>query len=311
VFFAALDYIVQFTHSLAGKKLKKRLEDLERRAGSSSASPEQRPVELSRSDSVASMHASSTTASRPRSTSSQLRRDHTPDVMAQTYVLPLSEDRGMFSQQYTRQLSTSPPPFAYATLGGNDTNSNYTTYSQPNAYCNMPPTMDIPLYPSYMQPIQQPYTNGMATPPIKQEFYAEDEVNPFSMSYASITGVDVSTTVGPSYQDVAAAYVSTTTAHPPVPYARSYSYPQWRTVLSVERGLIVRQTPSLSDSFEHSSPPNRTTYPRTPESMSGTPPMHFYDHYWLKSEYENTMTATDTTYAMTYESEPRRTILFS
>jgi hypothetical protein len=209
-----------------GKKLKKRLEDLERRAGSSSASPEQRPVELSRSDSVSSMHASSSNGSRQRSTSSQLRRDHTPDVMAQTYVLPSSEDRGMFSQQYTRQLSTSPPPFSYASLGGNDASANYVTYPQSNAYCNMPPTMDIPLYPSYMQPMHQAYANGIATPPIKQEFYAEDEVNPFSMSYASINGVDVSTTVGPSYQDVAAAYVSTTTAHPPVPYARSYSYPQ-------------------------------------------------------------------------------------
>jgi hypothetical protein len=199
----ALSDTTQSSHSSLGKKLKKRLEDLERRAGSSSASPEQRPVELSRSDSVASMHASSSNGSRPRSTSSQLRRDHTPDVMAQTYVLPSSEDRGMFSQQYTRQLSTSPPPFSYASMSGNEANANYATYSQPHAYCNMPPTMDIPLYPSYMQPM-----------------------HPFSMSYASITGVDVSTTVGPSYQDVAAAYVSTTTAHPPVPYARSYSFPQ-------------------------------------------------------------------------------------
>jgi cytochrome c551/c552 len=89
--------------------------------------------------------------------------------------------------------------------------------------------MDIPLYHSYMQPMHhQAYAaNGIATPPIKQEFYAEDEINPFSMSYASIACVDVSTTVAPSYQDVAAAYVSTTTAaQPPIPYARSYSYPQ-------------------------------------------------------------------------------------
>jgi len=208
------------------KKLKKRLEDLERRAGSSSASPEQRPVELSRSDSVTSMSVS---VSRPRSTSSQHRRDHTPEVLAQQYVLPSSEDRGMFSQQYTRQLSTSPPPFSYASLAGTESHASYPSYSQSNAYCNMPPTMDIPLYHSYMQPMHhQAYAaNGIATPPIKQEFYAEDEINPFSMSYASIACVDVSTTVAPSYQDVAAAYVSTTTAaQPPIPYARSYSYPQ-------------------------------------------------------------------------------------
>lgn len=130
----------------------------------------------------------------------------------------------MFSQQYTRQLSTSPPPFSYASLGGTDASANYAQYSQSNAYCNMPPTMDIPIYPSsYVQPMHQTYANGIATPPIKQEFYAEDEINPFSMSYASIAGVDVS---APSFQDVTAAYVSTTTAHPPIPYARSYSFPQ-------------------------------------------------------------------------------------
>jgi hypothetical protein len=212
------------TNNLLGKKLKKRLEDLERRAGSSSASPEQRPVELSRSDSVTSISAS---ASRQRSTSSQHRRDHTPEVLAQQYVLPSSEDRGMFSQQYTRQLSTSPPPFSYASMAGTESHASYPSYSQSNAYCAMPQTMDIPLYHSYMQPMHQTYPNGIATPPIKQEFYAEDEINPFSMSYASIAAVDVSTTIAPSYQDVAAAYVSTAAAaQAPIPFARSYSYPQ-------------------------------------------------------------------------------------
>lgn len=160
-----------------------------------------------------------------------MRRDQTPEVLAQQYVLPSSEDRGMFSQQYTRQLSTSPPPFSYASLATSESGATYATYSQSNAYCNMQPTMDIPLYHSYMQPLHQAYANGIATPPVKQEFYADEEINPFSMSYASIAGVDVSTTAGPSYHDVAAAaYVSNTTAaaaaaRPPVSYARSYSYP--------------------------------------------------------------------------------------
>jgi len=150
----------------------------------------------------------------------------------------------MFSQQYTRQLSTSPPPFSYASLAGTESHASYPSYSQSNAYCNMPPTMDIPLYHSYMQPMHhQAYAaNGIATPPIKQEFYAEDEINPFSMSYASIACVDVSTTVAPSYQDVAAAY-----------------------------------TPSLSESLETLSPPDFNAYPRTPASMPRTPPMHFYE----------------------------------
>jgi hypothetical protein len=133
----------------------------------------------------------------------------------------------MFSQQYTRQLSTSPPPFSYASMAGTESHASYPSYSQSNAYCAMPQTMDIPLYHSYMQPMHQTYPNGIATPPIKQEFYAEDEINPFSMSYASIAAVDVSTTIAPSYQDVAAAYVSTAAAaQAPIPFARSYSYPQ-------------------------------------------------------------------------------------
>lgn len=140
-------------------------------------------------------------------------------MLPQHYALPSSDDRGMFSQQYTRQLSTSPPPFSYASIPSTDSVS-YTAYTQPNAYCGMPATTDLPLYPQYLPPIQQTYS-GMVTPPVKQEFYGDDEINPFSMSYASIAGVDVST--AQSYQDVA-AYVSNTAQTPA--FARSYSYPQ-------------------------------------------------------------------------------------
>lgn len=46
----------------------------------------------------------------------------------------------------------------------------------------------------------------------------------------------------------------------------------------VEPELIeMRQTPSLSDSLEHLSPPDHNVYPRTPASMPRTPPMHFYE----------------------------------
>jgi hypothetical protein len=39
----------------------------------------------------------------------------------------------------------------------------------------------------------------------------------------------------------------------------------------------MRQTPSLSDSLEHLSPPDLSAYPQTPASMPRTPPMHFYE----------------------------------
>lgn len=77
-----------------------------------------------------------------------------------------------------------------------------------------------------MQSIPQSYQHvvpSMTTPPIKQEYYHDDEINPFSMSYASLAGVDVSG--AQSYPDSMAAYVS----RQPPQYNRSQSYPQWPT----------------------------------------------------------------------------------
>jgi hypothetical protein len=195
---------------MSGKKLKKRLEDLERRAGSSSTSPEQQPRELAQSERA--------TASQ-RSISHHLDRDRTPDVVPQHYVLPSTDDRSMFAQQYTRQLSTSPPPFSWGSMPPDDS-SSYPTYPHSNQFGTMPQNLDMTLYSSYQPPVQQHNYSGLATPPVKQEFYGDDEMNPFSIGYASIAGVDV--TMPHTYQDVN-AYVSTT--QQPA-FARSYSYPQ-------------------------------------------------------------------------------------
>ena len=85
-----------------GKKLKKRLEDLERRAASSSASPEQKPAELQHPLPSPRQEFPS-----PASSESDYGR-RTPEIQTQ-YMQP--HDERMFSHQYTRQLSTSPPPF--------------------------------------------------------------------------------------------------------------------------------------------------------------------------------------------------------
>lgn len=210
------------TNIRAGKKLKKRLEDLERRAGSSSASPEQKHEELAESEAVSRPQSSNAALQRQRSASSHMSRDRTPEVLSQRYVLP-SDDRGMFSQQYTRQLSTSPPPFAYGSIPIAE-NTTYSTYPPSTVYSSMP-GMDMSLYANYLPPVQHNYGNvGLATPPIKQEYFGDDEMSPFSMSYASMAGVDVS--AAQAYQEVA-AYVSTKSHHPQ--YHRSHSYPSWPT----------------------------------------------------------------------------------
>ena len=194
-----------------GKKLKKRLEDLERRAGSSSASPEQKHEELPHKATTPSSLSLSSASQRQRSTSSHIRRDHTPEILAQQYVLP-SEDRGMFSQQFTRQLSTSPPPFSYPSIPQPDS-STYSTYPPVASFCSLPSNgTDIPLYPHYAHALSQAYAvPSMTSPPVKQEFYGDDEINPFSMSYASINEL-------PSYQEIP----------PYVRYQRTQSYPTQR-----------------------------------------------------------------------------------
>lgn len=206
----------------AGKKLKKRLEDLERRAGSSSSSPEQKHEELPEHDS-ASEDQSTHPVQRQRSSGSQVRRDRTPDILPQQYVLP-SEDRGMFSHQFTRQLSTSPPPFSYGSLSAVE-NATYSNYPQNASYCSLPGNgMDMQLYPQYLPPIQQNYHHvpSITTPPIKQEYY-DDDMNPFSMSYATMAGIDVS--AAQSYQVSSPAYVSNMPRRPQLP--RSYSQLPW------------------------------------------------------------------------------------
>ncbi|TKA39283.1 hypothetical protein B0A54_08592 [Friedmanniomyces endolithicus] len=209
------------------KKLKKRLEDLERRAGSNSASPEQRHEELARSESVTSDQTTHSNESPRLSTSNQAARARTPEVLNQHYVLP-SADHSMFSQTYTRQLSTSPPPFSYAGLPS--TGASYG-YSQATTYCSLPTTsVDMPLYHQYLPATEQAYRRP--TPSIKHEpaFYFDDDQSPFAASYAAISGVDVSTA--------------------------DSSYP-YTPPLSEES----------FDLSSVGSPPELMVYPRSPESM--------------------------------------------
>lgn len=65
--------------------------------------------------------------------------------------------------------------------------------------------MEQSAYAQYAAPMQQQYQSTMSVP-VKSEFYGDDEMSPFSMSYASIGSVDVS--AAQSYQDLA-PYVST------------------------------------------------------------------------------------------------------
>lgn len=194
-----------------GKKLKKRLEELERRAASSSASPEQKHEELDRSGLPPRDQAS-----RHGSTKDSLdipRKQHaqSPEFLSSQYHTP-PED-GMFSQQFTRQLSTSPPPFNYQSYPSADLVS-MSTYAPSNAcYALSTPPADFPTYGSYLSPAMQHYGSYLPTMPIKQEYYGDDEISPFSMSYASMAGMDIANHTNP-YQDHM-AQVSSPRPYPP------------------------------------------------------------------------------------------------
>jgi hypothetical protein len=183
------------------KKLKKRLEDLvsarattppctarnsvltesqERRAASSSASPEQKPAELQQPQ------------------RSPRQEFPSPSSSESSYTTPPADDR-MFSHQYTRQLSTSPPPFSVA--------SSYSTYPAPDAaaypmpyttnspYHSIPTTLtpEMSSYHYLPPPLSSPYPTTLPSlvPSMKSEYYAEEDLSPFGVGYAAIGGIEI------------------------------------------------------------------------------------------------------------------------
>lgn len=181
------------------KKLKKRLEDLvrsrdavpriarnhmligsqERRAASSSASPEQKPAEL-----------------QPPQTSPR-QEFPSPSSSESSYTTPPAEDR-MFSHQYTRQLSTSPPPFSVASYSSAYPAPETVAYSMPystSPYHTIPTTLmpEMPSYAYLPPPLSSTYPTTLPSlvPSMKSEYYAEDDLSPFGVGYAAIGGIEI------------------------------------------------------------------------------------------------------------------------
>jgi hypothetical protein len=174
------------------KKLKKRLEDLERRAASSSASPEQRPAELNRTTTSPRQDFPSPASTADSSDGHDYSR-RTPEI--QGHYPPHHEERGMFSHQYTRQLSTSPPPFSYSTYPAPDQAAYVPYASAPAPYHSVPATtsQEVPMYSPYsLPPISAAYPNTLPSlVHVKSEYYPEEEISPFSMSYATMAGIEI------------------------------------------------------------------------------------------------------------------------
>jgi hypothetical protein len=171
-----------------GKKLKKRLEDLERRAASSSASPEQKPAQLQQPQRSPRQEFPS-----PASSESDYSR-RTPEL--QTHYISPPEERGMFSHQYTRQLSTSPPPFSYSTYPAPESAAYTVPYTTAHAsYHSIPTTMtpEMPSYGTYLPPLSSAYPTTLPSlvHPMKSEYYGDEEISPFGVGYATMAGIDI------------------------------------------------------------------------------------------------------------------------
>lgn len=164
---------------------------MERRAGSSSASPEQQHSELA---STASSKDSSARQSHPMTReSSKHSISHEVQHMSPE-LLPLDEHSSLFDS--SRHLPVSPPTYStyppttsylqheYQHSPSYQTSQQnyFYEYQYPTDYSqSLPPTL----------PTMLPSTYATKQEPM---FGEDDLMNPFSMNYATLAGLDVPTT---------------------------------------------------------------------------------------------------------------------
>ena len=229
-------------NTLIGKKIKRRLEDLERRAGSSSASPEQAHAELA---SLSQPQQSSDQEVKRRKSGKQQRRTRISSPPSPPLHYPGFEEDSPtdFPCQYSRDLSTSPPPlFSYSySLTEPPTHAPYPQHSYQSLPTPLPDytsqSLCLPSLPASL-PSMSPYEYG----PPKEEGHFDDEdvLSQYHMGYHSLSSVDMASVhVRPSN----------------LPYSKASNL-HW-----------VKQTPPLSHS--HSFEYSRAGSPATPPFRSG------------------------------------------
>jgi hypothetical protein len=215
------------------KKLKRRLEDLERRAGSSDeADNEKQSSPIARGP--------STTKTTKRASAKKTQQSPPLKSMAPhgQFTPPMdSHDEVVFAPVYDhRERSHTPPMFNYSTYPAPD-EVLIAPYAPNPAY---PAMTTADSYPSYMPATTMPVTLPSMTHfsdavNVKREAYHNDDsMNPY-LSYGFVPGVDVSV---------------------PSPYDQSNPH-----------------TPPLMHSYDHSATCSEAgyEYPTTPLSMPGSP----------------------------------------
>lgn len=187
----------------SGKKIKRRLEDLERRAGSSSASPEQSHAELVTP--VQPRRKTDDGVKRQKSKSEKTLQQQRSSAKRPSATYPATkEDRSnLFNRQYSRDMSASPPPY-----------SNYS-YPLPEPVIHTPYPQHAPIHtlpsrfpdfqgqPLYLPPlpVTLPSMSSYDLSSTKNEclFDDEDMLSQSYMAYQPLNNMDIPT--AQSYQD--------------------------------------------------------------------------------------------------------------
>ncbi|KAF6234391.1 hypothetical protein HO173_007424 [Letharia columbiana] len=204
------------------KKIKRRLEDLERRAGSSSASPEQSHAELAPMIQESHTHRRNEEGvkrkpSKQDSAASKGRR-RSPEPLLTPYSTPKTGRSSKSPYHYHRELSISPPP-SYNYSYSLPEPVIQAPYPQHSPFNTLPaPYPDYSGQPQYLPPLPTtlpsmvPYELG---PSKHNGFLDEDILSQYETGYAPFAGIDLP--MQQSYQD--------SNAHtPPLSHSHSFEY---------------------------------------------------------------------------------------
>jgi hypothetical protein len=165
----------------AGKKLKRRLEDLERRAGSGESG----------SGSEKQSASSSKSTKRQQSATPKMQKTPpAPKAMAPQFTPPMAPyDEPLYAPQYdARERSQTPPIFSYSTYPPPD-EMLLPPYGSTQPYPTMTTAETYPTYLAATVPVTLPPMTHFSDA-IKHN---EDGLSPY-MNYGFITGIDVNAT---------------------------------------------------------------------------------------------------------------------
>lgn len=168
-----------------GRKLKRRLEDLERCAASF-ASPEVPHAEIVEPPKCRRNKVRSERPQVSRTTENKAYSVHAPAAKRPAsydcYATTAQDERGLFGQQCTRQLSASPPPvFSHAQPARCDANTPI--------YWQMPMNHSDIWFAKYGEHI--PSEGSMLSAQTMYRKPDEDMVSPFGMGYATMAGIEL------------------------------------------------------------------------------------------------------------------------